>query len=117
MGRDSKLEQAIVRYAQWVVRWRWGVAIGMFLAVLAAASGAQHLGWSTNYRVFFGDDNPDLAAFEAMQDIYTKNDNILLVVTPDDGAIDTALLERARGGVEGGEAGGLFARYDIAGSA
>jgi predicted RND superfamily exporter protein len=51
------------------------------------AAGASRLGFATNYRVFFGEGNPELATFEAVQDIYTKNDSILFVVEPADGEV------------------------------
>ena len=51
----------------------------------SGASGASRLQFIDEYRVFFGEDNPQLRAFDAVQDIYTKNDNILFVVTPADG--------------------------------
>ena len=85
----TPFESRIVRYAEWVTRHRWGVAIASILAIVALAVGAGSLGLSSNYRVFFSEDNPDLAAFEAVQNIYTKNDNILFVVTPDDGDVFT----------------------------
>jgi len=52
---------------------------------LFAASGASRLQFIDEYQVFFGEDNPQLQAFDAVQDIYTKNDGILFVVTPADG--------------------------------
>jgi len=50
--------------------------------VFAAAYGGQFLGFSNDYRMFFGEDNPQLLAFEKMQATFNKNDNILFVVTP-----------------------------------
>ena len=44
----------------------------------------------TEYRVFFGPDNPQLKAFDAVQNIYTKNDNILFVVAPEDEEVFTS---------------------------
>ena len=87
MGDNSRFEEGVKRYAQWVVRRRWPVVITALLIVGLAASGVANLGLATNYRVFFGSDNPDLAAFEAVQNIYTKNDNILFVVAPADGEV------------------------------
>ena len=87
MGKDSRFEQGVQRYARWVVRRRWPVLIVALLLVGVAASGVANLGLAANYRVFFGSDNPDLAAFEAVQNIYTKNDNILFVVAPADGEV------------------------------
>ncbi len=82
----QQLEDAIVRYARAVIKYRW-LVMALSLAVAGAmASGAKHLGFSTNYRVFFAEGNPQLEAFERMQDIYTKSDNILFVLVPEDGA-------------------------------
>jgi len=67
-------------YAEWVVRWRWPVIILAVLMVLGAASGGRFLAFNTDYRVFFSDDNPQLIAFEALQETYTKIDNIQFVV-------------------------------------
>jgi predicted RND superfamily exporter protein len=78
----TPFENRVVRYGKWVIRHRWAVAIVTFLTVAALATGAVNLGLSSNYRVFFSPDNPDLAAFEAVQNIYTNNDNIMFVVTP-----------------------------------
>jgi predicted RND superfamily exporter protein len=45
--------------------------------------------FDTNYRAFFSEDNPQLNAFEELQNIYTKNDNIMFVVAPKDGQVFT----------------------------
>lgn len=72
-----------------MLRWRWAafwMVIG--LAVLAA-SGARYLGFSNDYRVFFSKENPQLLAFEDLQDTYTKSDNVLFVIAPADGDVFT----------------------------
>ncbi len=85
ISNTSKWDIRAIRYAEWVIRWRWAVVALSLLAALFAASGASRLQFIDEYRVFFGEDNPQLRAFDAVQDIYTKNDNILFVVTPADG--------------------------------
>ena len=53
------------------------------VAVGVIGSGAPNLmPFSNDYRVFFSDDNPQLNAFENLQNTYTKDDNILFVVSP-----------------------------------
>jgi len=52
---------------------------------MLAAYGGQYLGFSNDYRMFFGEDNPQLIAFERMQNTFNKNDNIMFVVTPKSG--------------------------------
>ncbi len=85
----TPFDNRVVRYGKWVIKRRWPVAIVAVLAIALAAVGTQNLGLSSNYRAFFSADNPDLAAFEALQNIYTKNDNILFVVTPSGGDVFT----------------------------
>ncbi len=90
MGKDSKFEQSIVKYTEWLIRWRWLVVAIALITVGFAAFGAKNLALATNYRVFFGPGNPELAEFEAVQSIYTKNDSVLFVVAPDDGEVFTS---------------------------
>lgn len=57
----------------------------IFLAILIAVgvgSGVRHLGFSTDYKAFFSKANPELLAFEQLQTVYAKNDNILFVLEP-----------------------------------
>ena len=84
-SNGGKWDARVVRYAEWVVRWRWAVLAFSLIGAMVLASGASRLKFIDEYRVFFGEDNPQLVAFDAVQDIYTKNDNILFVVTPPDG--------------------------------
>jgi predicted RND superfamily exporter protein len=76
---------AVIRYAQWITRHPWLVMLAAVLLVMGAASGGKHLAFKTDYRVFFSADNPQLLAFEALEAIYTKNDNVMFVLAPKDG--------------------------------
>jgi predicted RND superfamily exporter protein len=69
-----------------VIAHRGKVILGAVLIALMIGSGAGKLGFSTNYRVFFSDANPELQAFEELQNTYTKNDNFFFVVEPQEGA-------------------------------
>jgi predicted RND superfamily exporter protein len=80
----SETKNNVTRFIDWVLRWRWPIVISTLIFVFLIASGAQFLRFDTNYRVFFGDDNPQLQAFEEIQNVYTKNDNILFVVASKD---------------------------------
>ena len=74
------------RYSRWVVAQRWPLLILCVLLTLVAGSGMRFLAFDNDYRVFFGKDNPQLLAFEAVQRTYTKVDNILFAIIPDSGA-------------------------------
>jgi uncharacterized protein len=78
------------RYTRWVVRNRWWVVLSALLVTLASGSGLTKLGLANDYRVFFSEDNPDLNAFEAVENIYTKNDNVLFIVKPRESDVFTA---------------------------
>jgi len=71
-------------YAEWLIRWRYLVMIATVILVAAAASGARFLTFKTDYRVFFSDDNPQMLAFEQLQNTYTKTDNVLFILAPKD---------------------------------
>ncbi len=76
-------------FGVWVIQKRWLIIISTILFVMAAGSGAQHLGFSTDYRVFFSDENPQLKAFDTLQNTYNKNDNVLIALEPVDGKVFT----------------------------
>lgn len=53
----------------------------------------RFLEFDANYQVFFSQDNPHLQAFESLQDTYSRNDNILIVLAPASGDVfSTELL-------------------------
>jgi predicted RND superfamily exporter protein len=62
------------------------VILGAVIVAGVIGSGASKLEFSTNYRVFFSEANPELQAFEELQNTYTKNDNFFFVVEPQSGA-------------------------------
>jgi predicted RND superfamily exporter protein len=58
----------------------------LLLTVLVGKEGAG-LYFDTDYRAFFSEENPQVQAFDELQEVYTKNDNILFVVAPNDGHV------------------------------
>ena len=88
----------VSRYARWVIRRRWWVLAAAFVVTVAAGAGMPNLGLSTDYRTYFSDDNPDLVAYEQVENIYTRNDNVLFIIKPRSGDVFTArTLEAVRG--------------------
>jgi len=83
--------KSVVRYGNWIVNHRWLVILLSLLIVIPAVySIKQNIKFTTNYRVFFGPDNPQLLAFDELEKLYTKNDNVMFIVTPKDGDVFTA---------------------------
>lgn len=76
-------------FAHAILQWRWGVLVCLLGVIGVSASGGRFLAFSTDYRVFFSKDNPQLNAFEALQNTYTKNDNVLIGIEPKSGDVFT----------------------------
>ena len=85
----TKFEQKVVSYANWVIKYRWVAIITTLIVVAIAGSGARFIQFDNDYQIFFGEDNPQLLAFDKLQDVYTKNDNVLIVLKPKDGDVFT----------------------------
>ena len=58
-------------YAEWLVRWRYLILISALVLVAVIGSGVRFITFDTDYRVFFSEDNPQLQAFEELQNTYT----------------------------------------------
>lgn len=85
MTPKSSWDLRVEAFGRWVIRWRWPVVALTVLLSAAVGSGARGLYFDTDYEAFFGEENPQLTAFEELQNVYTKNDNVLFVVEPSDG--------------------------------
>lgn len=82
-----------------VIQFRWLVLIGVVVMTFGAGAGMSKLEFAANYRTFFSDENPELAAFENLQATYTKNDNILFVIEPENEG-ETAFTNNTLAAVE-----------------
>jgi len=78
-----------IKYANWLVSHPWLALFTSLAVVILTAAGMSKLSFITDYRVFFSEENPQLVAFENLQNTYTKNDNILYVISPKDGKVFT----------------------------
>ena len=74
-------------FGEGVIRYRWAIILSTILLVMTAASGARFLGFSTDYRAFFSKGNPQLEAFERIQNTYTKEDNLMIALEPKNGKV------------------------------
>ena len=73
--------------SQFVIRYRWLVLILSIVIALMLGQGGSRLAFTNDYRVFFGADNPQLLAFEELQDTYNRADNVLIAFAPKDGNV------------------------------
>jgi uncharacterized protein len=84
-----KKNQGISALSSFVITHPWWVLLLTLSITLTMAAGMKNLGFNNNYQVYFGEDNPQLLAFEAIQKTYNKSDNIMFVIAPDEGTVFT----------------------------
>lgn len=78
-----------IKFLEYCVRNPWPVLISTVLICALFAVGMKNLAMSNDYRNFFSEENPELQAFEFLQNTYNKSDNVLFVITPKDGKVFT----------------------------
>ena len=75
-------------WGQFVIRFKRPVLVlSLLLAIGLGSQGKME--FDGDYHVFFSESNPELEAFDALQEKYTKDDNIILVLAPSDKNIFT----------------------------
>ena len=89
-SHTSPLDQFIVRFTKGVIRFRWAVVAAVILLTALIGKNSTGLFFDTDYRAFFSDENPQVQAFDELQEVYTKNDNILFVVAPQNETVFSA---------------------------
>ncbi|MCW8091248.1 efflux RND transporter permease subunit [Alteromonas sp. ASW11-130] len=64
------------------------IGLVLFVVVCVIASiGAKNLYFRGDYKVFFEEDNPQRVAFEEMQNIFNKSENVSFIIVPQSGSI------------------------------
>ncbi len=76
-------------YIDAILRHRWLVISLTSLFMLAMAAGGGNITVSNEHRVMFGEDNPQLAAFDALEDTYSVSNTALIAIAPRDGSVFT----------------------------
>ncbi len=77
-------------FATWIITNRWKVIAFSILIVFIPGTGLTKLYFDASYRVYCGEDNPQLADLEAIEATYTESHNVIIVVAPEDGNVFTA---------------------------
>lgn len=77
------------KWGEFVIKFKWPVLIVTLIFAFGISSGVSKLGFDGDYHVFFTDENPELKAFDDLQDKYTKDDNVLIVLAPKNGDVFT----------------------------
>ncbi len=70
-----------ISWANFVIRYKWVVLL-LTLALAVGLMSQAKMEFDGDYHVFFSETNPELEAFDALQEKYTKDDNVIIVLAP-----------------------------------
>ena len=76
-------------YIAAILRRRWLVVVLATLVMVAMTAGARFITVTNDYRVLFSEDNPQLAAFDALENTYSVSNAALIAIAPRDGSVFT----------------------------
>jgi len=65
-----------------MVRFKWLVAFLSIALFMGLTSGGRFIEFSNDVRYFFGETNPQLEALDALENVYSKDDNVIVAIAP-----------------------------------
>ena len=88
MGNTSAIPP-LERFIGIVLHRRWAVFFATTVLMLAVTGGARFIGITNDYRSLFDEDNPQLAALDALEETYASSNTALVAVAPREGSVFT----------------------------
>ena len=79
----------IDRYGGLVLAQRWLVVGIASVVMLAMTGGAPRIGVTNDHRILFDENNPQLAALDAMEETFSESETALIAIAPRDGSVFT----------------------------
>ena len=83
------------KWAEWVVSNRFKVLLGTLVLIIASGAGMSKLWMSSDYQYFFEESDPQRRAFDKLQKVYSRDDNVVIAIQPKKGDVynkDTLLF-------------------------
>ena len=72
------------RYINWLIQQHKLVVILTFFIVFAVGAGAKNLTSTNDFKVYFSQDNPQLVAFETLEENFGTQDSLFFFIQPKD---------------------------------
>lgn len=82
----TRIENAL---GPWTVKYRWWIIVATLPIIGFSGLGASRLNIINDTRVFFGRKNPQYQALTALENTFSKEQNVAFVLAPEDGDIFT----------------------------
>ena len=77
------------RYVAIVLRRPWLVVALATAVMVAMTAGARFIAVTNDYRLMFGADNPELAAFDALENTFSESNRAVIAIAPGEGSVFT----------------------------
>lgn len=75
------------RFFEHIIQRPWLAIMLVFISVAAFGSGISRLSFTTDFRSYFSEKNPQLQAFDAMEAVYANQDNLYIFVRNPQGTL------------------------------
>ena len=83
----SRKPARLDRFVDLILRRRWSTVALASAVMVLMSGGARFITTTNDYRMMFSEDNPELAAFEALERTYSESNKALIAVAPGDGTV------------------------------
>ncbi len=84
VGLGARLGEQLGRA---VTSYPWLFLLATILLAIGSSAGLQHIGFTDDYRVYFGESNPELRAFDSLENTYAKNYSALFALQAPQGTV------------------------------
>lgn len=75
---------------EWCMACRRSIIVITSIVFVVLAFGMTKLRVNTDYKMYFGDENPQLQAYERLQSRFSKDDSVIIGVSRNDGSVFSA---------------------------
>lgn len=72
----------LLRYTNWLIQHHKWIILFSLMFVIGFGVGIKNLKSTSDFRIYFSEDNPQLVAFEALEKTYGKQDSLFFLIQP-----------------------------------